>query len=210
MSGASYGWKTGDAPLSVGVLEQGVRREIDRIRPRRVLDIGSGNGAFTALLARWGYEVVGIEYDPQGCAIAAENHPEIPFHCLGVEADPDAVIEAAGGRFDMVIATEVVEHLYAPHLLPRLARGVLEPGGHLLMTTPYHGYLKNLAISLTGGWDKHFGVSWHGGHIKFFSFATLRRLFEENGFTVVDQRGAGRMPYLWMSMVMLGRLEPDR
>jgi len=36
---------------------------------------------------------------------------------------------------------------------------VIQPGGHIILTTPYHGYLKNLLISLLGMWDRHS----HGG-----------------------------------------------
>ena len=78
------------------------------------------------------------------------------------------------------------------------------PGGRFICTTPYHGYLKNLAISLTNKWDDHITPFWDGGHIKFWSRKTLGRLLTEAGFTNLQFRGAGRLPYLWMSMVMSG------
>jgi 2-polyprenyl-6-hydroxyphenyl methylase/3-demethylubiquinone-9 3-methyltransferase len=74
------------------------------------------------------------------------------------------------------------------------------------LSTPYHGYLKNLALALCDRWDHHHTALWHGGHIKFFSRATIGRLLSDNGFEVQGFRGVGRVPYLWKSMVVVGRL----
>lgn len=104
-----------------------------------------------------------------------------------------------------MVSTEVIEHLFSPHLLPRFAAGVLKPGGWLVISTPYHGYLKNLALSLVDKWDDHHTPLWHGGHIKFWSRATLSRLLEENGFVVEGFSGVGRLPWLWKSMVLVAR-----
>ena len=58
-------------------------------------------------------------------------------------------------NFDVAIATEVIEHLVTPFNLPRFAKQLLRPGGHLIISTPYHGYLKNLILALTNRWDAH-------------------------------------------------------
>ncbi len=75
----------------------------------------------------------------------------------------------------------------------------------MVLSTPYHGYLKNLAISLIGGWDRHFTVHWEGGHIKFFSKRTLVRMAAAVGFRNIEFYGAGRLSGLWKSVVMTGR-----
>ena len=69
----------------------------------------------------------------------------------GAEASfSDDAATLAGAPFDAVVSTEVVEHLYAPHELIRFSWEALKPGGHLILTTPYDGYLKNLALAVTG------------------------------------------------------------
>ena len=142
-----------------------------------------------------------MEPDGDGISIAREQLPSTAFYPLGVDSDP-ALITATEGLFDTVVSTEVIEHLYAPHLLPRFAWHCLRPGGLLIVTTPYHGYLKNLALSFAGKWDHHHTALWHGGHIKFWSKRTLRSLFEtNNAFRAIEFRGAGRAPYLWNSMI---------
>jgi 2-polyprenyl-3-methyl-5-hydroxy-6-metoxy-1,4-benzoquinol methylase len=96
----------------------------------------------------------------------------------------------------------VVEHLYAPREWARGCFAALKPGGHLICTTPYHGYFKNLVLSLLGRWDSHANPLWDGGHIKLWSRRTLSALLTEAGFTNLEFRGAGRVPGLWMTMVV--------
>ena len=109
------------------------------------------------------------------------------------------------GHFDAVVSTEVIEHLYSPHLLPRFAWHCLKPGGLLIVSTPYHGYFKNVALALLGKWDHHHTVLKHGGHIKFFSRTTLTNLLVDEGFIPQKFLGVGRLPWFWCSMILVMR-----
>jgi hypothetical protein len=62
--------------------------------------------------------------------------------------------------------------------------------------------LKNLALSLTNTWDKHFDVAWDGGHVKFFSKKTLNRMAMDAGFKNLSIFGVGRFSWLWKSMIL--------
>lgn len=149
-----YGWTSSDSPLSCGYISPRILTSIAGLGARRVLDLGSGNGRLCSELAHAGYDVVGVEYDQGGVDISYSSYPHVPFHNYGVQDDPQELL-AREKPFDVVISTEVIEHLYSPHLLPHYARSVLKDAGHLIVTTPYHGYWKNLALSLTDHWDKH-------------------------------------------------------
>ncbi|HSQ49736.1 MAG TPA: hypothetical protein VLL94_00560, partial [Nitrospiraceae bacterium] len=70
-----------------------------------------------------------------------------------------------------------------------------------IVSTPYHGYWKNLAMALTGRLDHHFTALWDHGHIKFWSMATLRQLLLEAGFRSITFRRVGRVPALAKSMI---------
>jgi 2-polyprenyl-3-methyl-5-hydroxy-6-metoxy-1,4-benzoquinol methylase len=202
----NYGWDTAESPQSCNYVTPAILEVLARHRPPRVLDLGCGNGQLCAQIRQAGYEVAGMEYDKAGVGIARASHPEIPFFQFGVQDDPARLLAAEGrGRFDAVVSTEVVEHLFAPHLLPQYASAVLREGGLLLVTTPYHGYLKNLALALFGKWDYHHTALWHGGHIKFWSRATLAQLLHENGFDVIEFHGVGRTTLLWKSMLLVAR-----
>ena len=64
------------------------------------------------------------------------------------------------GNFDVVYSLEVIEHVFDPYEYIEQIYLLLEDRGICILSTPYHGYLKNLVISLLGKWDKHFTVLW--------------------------------------------------
>lgn len=199
-----YGWSSSQGPQSCGYIAPRIIELLSRFNVKRVLDLGAGNGALCAEIAAAGYEAAGVEYDKVGVDVARTSHPDISFYNFGVQDNP-ADLLAQEQAFDVVVSTEVIEHLFSPHLLPVYARGVLKQDGYLIVTTPYHGYLKNLALAIFAKWDHHHTALWHGGHIKFWSKATLSKLLVENGFQVVDFSGVGRLPYLWKSMVIVAK-----
>lgn len=144
--------------------------------------------------------MVGIDLSETGIALARQSYPQGRFEVLA--ADDRLLENLAESPFDLVVSTEVVEHLYTPRPWARGCFRALKPGGRLICTTPYHGYLKNLLISVMGGWDTHANPLWDGGHIKLWSRRTISRLLEEAGFRNIQFRGAGRLPWLWMTMVV--------
>jgi 2-polyprenyl-6-hydroxyphenyl methylase/3-demethylubiquinone-9 3-methyltransferase len=142
-----------------------------------------------------------VDVSREGIEHARRHYPRARFERIA--ADTGLLEQLAGeAPFDIVVSTEVVEHLYDPGAWARTCLGALRPGGVLVCSTPYHGYLKNLALALTNGWDHHLNPLWFGGHIKFFSARSLARLLREAGFTDTCFCGAGRLPGLWKSMVM--------
>lgn len=168
----------------------------------RVLDVGCGNG-FTAgqFLAR-GCGVVGVDLGESGIALARESYPRGRFEVL--PADSSLLTNLRCEPFDLVLSTEVIEHLYAPRPFAAGCYEALRPGGRFICSTPYHGYAKNLALALMNKWDAHADPLWDGGHIKLWSRRTLSALLTEAGFVNLQFRGAGRVPGLWMTMVMSG------
>jgi len=167
----------------------------------KILDIGCGNGSMARSLEAQGYEVWGCEWDPAGVEIA--NRAKLGRFMRWDLNDPRE--QFPWKEFQAVISSEVIEHLYCPRNLFRLAHQVLVPNGLLAVTTPYHGYLKNLTLCLAGKWDWHHDVNHDGGHIKFFSPETLGKMMEGEGFRNEGWRGCGRLPGIWKSMVIWGK-----
>ncbi len=167
-----------------------------------MIDLGCGNGAVTHVLQGRGFDVVGCDADAGGIELASRTPSGARFVRVGLYDSPALLGE---GGFDAAVSTEVVEHLFEPRALPRFAAAVLKPGGTLVVSTPYHGWLKNVLIAATGHWDSHHSPLHDGGHIKFWSFRTLSALFAENGFAVERFTGVGRLPFLWKSMVVSAR-----
>ena len=166
-----------------------------------ILDLGCGNGYVAAQIAVRGHTVHAIDVSSQGIAIARASFPLVSYHAGSVYDDD--LLEKIGGPVDCIISLEVVEHLFFPKKLFEQSYRLLVDGGSLIVSTPYHGYLKNLVLSLTNGWDRHFGVDWDGGHVKFFSKTTLSRMASERGFNNIRLLPVGRLPGLWKSMIMI-------
>jgi len=167
-----------------------------------VLDLGCGNGTFLALFRARGWKLYGTDFSPTGIDIARKTFPEIEFF-LADSTSPTGDLLERVGPVDAILSTEVIEHLYDPRGFLRNAHKLLKPGGKLVLSTPYHGYFKNLMLALTGKLDKHFTVLWDHGHIKFWSRKTLTQALEEAGFTSIQFAGAGRAPWFWKSMVLM-------
>jgi 2-polyprenyl-6-hydroxyphenyl methylase/3-demethylubiquinone-9 3-methyltransferase len=172
------------------------------VADRRVFEIGSGNGATANMLASRGYEVIGIDPAIEGVELARTHFPGATFH-LGTGYD-----DLAGmyGAFPIVISLEVIEHCYSPKAFLKTTLDLMQPGGLGIISTPFHGYWKNLALSVAGKWDSHLSPLWEGGHIKFFSEKTLATALGQAGFTDITFRHAGRaLPILAKSMLAVFR-----
>jgi len=169
---------------------------------KTVLEIGCGNGSLAKAMTEAGIQVTGIDSSVSGIGIARQHVPQANFIQMDVSEDP-ARIEQSG--FDAVVASEMIEHLFRPRALLRLAQAKLRPGGALLLPTPYHGYVKNLTLSLLDKWDFHHASHKDGGHIKFWSRKTLTRLLHSEGFEGIRFHGLGRLPFLWKSMLLVAR-----
>jgi len=160
-----------------------------------VIDVGCGTGAFTAHLASLGHEVVGIDSSASGIEIAGASHPQLRFIHTSAELAPGLE------PFDAATCLEVVEHCFLPRDFARGVRALLKPGGQAIFTTPYHGYLKNLLIAVSGRFDAHVGALWDYGHIKFWSERTLATLLAETGFDPPLMLRVGRVPPLAKSLI---------
>ena len=164
-----------------------------------ILDAGCGNGHFARVLCESGFKVHGIDSETSGVEAAAINCPQGSFSTASVYDDLTGLPNAP---FDAIVSLEVVEHLYRPKIFMQRAFESIRAGGILVLSTPYHGYAKNLALAAAGKMDWHHTALWEGGHIKFWSKRTLTTLAEREGFIFRSFSGAGRLPFFWKSMVL--------
>jgi len=167
----------------------------------RVLDLGCGNGYLTNQLSLQGFMMTGMDVSESGINIAAKNFPSTPFE---VHDLMNPLASEHHNQYDAVISIEVVEHLLLPRKLFENASAALKPGGRLIVSTPYHGYWKNLAMAVTNKFDHHWHPLRDFGHIKFFSHATIRQLFQEFDFTDIEIKNVGRVPIMACSMIVVG------
>ena len=197
---AGYRWHSAEPTCAHAYLWPAVRRilaeGLAEGRARRVFDLGCGNGATAHVLSAEGWEVAGVDPSREGIACARAGGLDLR---VGSAYDD---LSTTFGRWPFVLCTEVVEHVYFPHRLARTLFELCEPGGLAIVSTPYHGYWKNLALSLVpGAWDRHHHPLCDHGHIKFWSMETLRALLIQAGFKTVRFKRLGRVPALAKSMI---------
>jgi len=192
-----FGWKSADAELAHTYLLPAILKLLPENKHLTILDAGCGNGYIAGKMAELGHSVIGIDLAEDGIAIARQAYPHIRFEVASVYED----LRRIAADVDLVISSEVIEHLFYPRAYLTNIWRVLHPGGSLIITTPYHGYIKNILIALLGYWDKHHSPNQEGGHIKFFSRKTISELLLETGFSEITFNNAGRIPWVWKSMV---------
>lgn len=169
-----------DWDLRRAFLESGLRER------DRVLDLGSGDGAFTAVIAEAKADPVGAEVAEAAVARARERHPELQFRLVPIEGP----LPFEDASFDLVWASEVIEHVADTARWLSEVRRVLKPGGRLLLTTPSHGRLR-LALEGIERLSPPLG-----DHLHLYDARGLRSMLREFGFDDVHVRGAGGLPGL--------------
>lgn len=198
-----YCWHSADGSHTDGYLLRPVLSALHQqkwgVRQKRVFDLGCGNGAMTAILAQQGFEMTGVDPSGAGVSLAKTAHPDLRIEVGSCYDD----LAAKYGQFPVVISLEVVEHVARPRTFATCIYNLLEPGGTAIISTPYHGYWKNLALAVTGRLDAHFTALWDSGHIKFWSVKTLSTLLRESGFDVSRVVRAGRLPIIAKSMIAI-------
>ena len=202
-----YPFYSSEAPHTASYLWSPVVSLMGEPRPGpalRVVDVGAGNGAFAAHLSALGFDVTAVEPSLSGIDALRKAHPGL----ASIRASAYDDLGALYGAFDVAVALEVVEHCYYPRRLASTLAGLVRPGGRVVLSTPYHGYWKNLAISVLGRWDDHFTALWEHGHIKFWSERTLRTLLSEAGLVVEAVARVGRLAPLAKSLVVSARKPP--
>lgn len=201
ISSTEFVWDSSDSTDVHDLVLPPLTARLRAARARTVLDLGCGNGSLSARVQAAGFNVTGLEHSKSGIEMASRAFPEVRFqqHDIGAPLPSEHV-----GQYDAVVSVEVIEHLLLPRKLMDAATQALKPGGVLFLTTPYHGYLKNLALALTNKFDDHWHPLRDYGHVKFFSRKTLRSLFEEYGLEQIQTEYLGRIPPLACSIAMSG------
>ena len=202
-----HDYRNPDPPKQPHYLQKLLRHLKKESHIETILDAGCGDGNFTASVAEvGGYKLYGVDLSSGGIGKAKTNYPQIKFAQSSLYEDLCSPFQEVE-MFDAIISVEVIEHLYSPNTYMKRANEALRPGGLLILTTPYWGYLKNILLAVTNRMDRALTALWEGGHIKHWSYRTLRTLGEQRGFEFIAFEGAGprTIPFLWSGMLMVFR-----
>ena len=150
----------------------------------RVLDLGCGDGWMTAELAQLGAAVTGVDVAEAALDRARARHPELDFRL----APLDGALPLEDTAFDVVWASEVIEHVADTARWTSEVRRVLRPDGRLLITTPNHSRIRLLLA----------GIELYseplGDHLHLYSKPSLGGLLRDFDFSQVEIGAAGGPP----------------
>ena len=188
-------------------------------RKLRVLDVGCGNGNISRYIGSKGHDVLGIDISKATInkAISLTNMPNVRFKNIAAEE-----LIAAAEIFDLVICSEVIEHLDTPAPVVEALRTLLNKDGILIVTVP-NGYgPRELFITKPLQWMKSKTPFVYGAvnsfkkalgfsgatvqsdaenltHVQFFTKKSLIKLISQNGLKLVQFRPSnfveGVFPY---------------
>ena len=162
----------------------------DLVQSGPVLDVGCNTGeALVALRAR-GFEVMGLEPNPEAAAVARGYGLDV------IEASIEEA-ELPQSRFGAVLLSQVLEHVEAPAAVLEKVRPTLRPGGTIYVVVP----------NVDSLWRSFFGRHWVHWHVPFhlyhFTERALEKLCEQSGLEV--RRTRNITPGEWLLMSLAAR-----
>lgn len=164
----------------------------------QILDFGCGNGLLIKHMLKINpkSKYTGIDVSKKIISVNKKMMKKIHFF----HVDDGEKFPIKKNSFDFIISTDVIEHVYNTEFTVLELIRVLKPGGKLLITTPYHGTLKNIVISLTS-FEIIFDPT--GAHIRFFTKKSLTTLLKKTGLHIIKVGYYGRFFPLSRGMYVL-------
>jgi 2-polyprenyl-6-hydroxyphenyl methylase/3-demethylubiquinone-9 3-methyltransferase len=150
-----------------------------------VLDVGCGDGFITDAISKLPsvMEVHGVDISNTAIRVAKSRYPRIDFK-VGQVAD----LPFESNYFDVVVAIELIEHVYDTEQMFREFSRVLKDAGYLIVTTTDFNLPKKVIIALFF-WNRYFYPT--NPHIRFFSKESLEKMLTKFGFKRVAYRWNG-------------------
>ena len=176
-----------------------------------LLDIGCGEGGFGEIVkTQRGAEVWGIELNDHAAKVASTKLDRV--FTGNVETDQ---LELPDEYFDCIVFNDVLEHLSYPCHVLKKVKNMLKSDGYLLASIPNIRFYEQVKMLLVrGDWEYEISGIMDRTHMRFFTFKSAKRMFEENGYQVVTMEGINRANFPWkfnlLNLMLGGRLEDMR
>ena len=178
---------------------------LNKYHSKSILDLGCGNGSVMKELTGIGYSCFGIEASDDGFNFATQNVGDNFVVQGDITCLPALGLDFS--NWDTFVCVEVIAHLYDPVAFMTSLNDIVTRNQVVILTYPYHGYLKNLVIAITGKFDSHVRPLWRGGYVKFFSRRTFSALCKQTGFEIQSYHRVGRIPLLWKTEIVVLKKE---
>jgi len=160
---------------------------------KRVLEIGCGPGSITKVLAQQGgCQVTGLELDPEALK-------KVRPYCVQVmQADLNSgewpsLLDGAE-RFDVVVAADVLEHLYDPWKTLQRMAPLINSNGYLVISLPHVGHAAVMSCLINGDFEYRDWGLLDRTHIRFFGLKNIKALFAQANLKIIEARYVTKPP----------------
>lgn len=132
---------------------------------KRLLDLGCGVGRVELVAATKGFTTIGIDFEPKAIDLARTyaKRQGLAKRCLFIVGDILETPSMFREQFDVIICSEVIEHVKRPEKIIHVAFQLLRENGTLIVTTPHDQKL----------WSP---LDKYAGHVKRFSLQEIEKL----------------------------------
>lgn len=176
---------------------------LEKVNASAVLDLGCGNGWFSAALQRCGFEVVGVDEHEPALAMAADRYPDVRFEHAELMSP---LARSLLGRFDAVIAVDLLDSVPSPAQFLQKGISALRPGGALILTVPAHSRASRLVSALGRSTDWRARSEMERGPIRSYSRIEISDLMRKYNWLDLDIRTVGRCSLIARSIVVCATL----
>ncbi|MCK4669639.1 MAG: class I SAM-dependent methyltransferase [Nanoarchaeota archaeon] len=161
-----------------------IRRLNRKYRFQKTLDVACADGSFSAKLKKdFGFETHGIDISKNAVKSANNRGVKAKVHNL------EKAIPYPDGSFDLVLASEVIEHLYDTDFFISELKRVLRKGGILILTTPNLVSLTNRVRILFGKYPNfvpEYRIPGGAGHIRAYTVPILKQQLKEYKLNIIS------------------------
>lgn len=171
----NYGMSSQRFNALVGIIDNNLNNKL-------ILDVGCAKGYFGKALIKKGARVVGIDISK----IVVKEAKKILTDAKIVDLNTDK-LPFKNKEFDIVVASEIIEHLLSPVDVLKDLNRVLKVDGELIISTPNLLYWGNRVKFLKGEFAYTDDGVFDRGHIHFYVYKTLIEDLKKTGFKVIKE-----------------------
>ena len=154
---------------------------------KRVLEIGCGPGSITKVLAQQGgCQVTGLELDPEALEKVRPYCVQVMQADLNSSEWPSLLNGAE--RFDVVVAADVLEHLYDPWKTLQRMVPLISSNGYLVISLPHVGHAAVMSCLINGDFEYRDWGLLDRTHIRFFGLKNIKALFAQANLKIIEAR----------------------